>query len=104
MTMFEKISEVCPDGFDSYEFVSEVIGWPTVPEYVDDEKSEVEMEHLDTENFFVKELADEYIIVVAGGDWQDPLEVMIHLIDNKLVVTKVSTPEYYDDEDSVYLP
>ena len=102
MTIIEKINEVCPDGFDSYEFVNEVIGWPEVPEgYSDDE--EVDMEPLDTENFYVKELEDNYMIVVSGGDWQNPLEVKIELRDRCLVATEVKVPEDWNFDDTINL-
>jgi len=102
MTIVEKINEICPDGFDSYEFVNEVKGWPEVPEgYPDDEGSD--MEPLDTENFYVKELEDDYIVVVSGGDWQNPLEVKIELVDNCLVVTEVKVPEGWDIDNTINL-
>lgn len=99
MTIGKKIAEICPEGFDSYTFVNEVAGWPLIPEDSEDDTSNLEW--LDTENFFVEELEDDYMVVVAGGDWQDPLQVRIELKADILVVTKVNVPVIRDWRESL---
>lgn len=96
MTIVEKIKEICPEGFDAYEFVSEVYNWPLIPEDEDDT-----LEWLDVENFFIKELEEDYMIVICGGDWQTPYEVKVELLDDNLTVTYNKEIDDYDYENEI---
>lgn len=50
-------------------------------------------EPIDLENHEILEITDDYLILIAGGDWQQPCKMKIQLVDGDLQVTE-STQDF----------
>ena len=68
------------------EVISEIEEWPKIEreniysdDYDDDSDQEDYHEPLDIENFSVVELKENFVLICAGGDWQEPQQVKITL-------------------------
>lgn len=89
MTLIEKLKTLTTKGykkeltFNAFK-LSKAKNWPTIPEYLDyDENNnpidEGYREPLDMENWKITEVANNYLILKCGGDWQEPHELTIVL-------------------------
>lgn len=68
------------DEYDILKIISTLEGYPQ-------QENDGFMEELDLENHGFMEITDNKIIFYAGGDWQKPMEVVVELIDNALLIT-----------------
>jgi hypothetical protein len=103
MNIIEKVIELLKE--DDSEEVAWVISdhatpWPQVKEDPDDPECNY-MESVCTENWGFSEINEKYIIFSCGGDWQEPVQMKIELVDNNLVITDV---KYNVFEDSIKYP
>lgn len=89
--------------FDPYILLEEVENWPMIPavEY-NEEEDEInetgEVEELDVENWYIKEITKDYFDIVCGGDWQDTYLVRIINKGDSLSVKEYYKYEFDYDE------
>jgi len=93
------------EGYPSMDNVN-FINWPKTT--CGEEEEEGYLEPADCENFVLVSLTDDKFVMLAGGDWQDPVVMTVELVDDKLTVTssEILHDEYresMDDEEFVKL-
>ena len=119
MKMIEKLKEIYKDEdyFDPYLLESEIENWPEtrvlLPEPSDDDddtdnddvdviyiKNEEQFfEPIDVENFMVTELGDDYLVIKCGGDWQEPYEIRIEILNDNLTVVSYELTDFGDADE-----
>lgn len=68
------------DAFDILYIISTLEGFPQ-------QETDGHLEELDLENHGFMEISDNKIVFYAGGDWQKPMEVVVELVNNALLIT-----------------
>jgi hypothetical protein len=95
----EKVKELYENGIYFYELHYELLGynnvkgWPEVLLTSEDDEEIGDKDELDMENFEWLYINDDELEICCGGDWQSPMKLTIHLINNEFVV--VNTEENY---------
>jgi hypothetical protein len=74
-----------------YNLTEAVDEWPKVK---DDDGEE---EDLDLENVEIIKLDPDEVIVWCGGDWQSPMTVTIHMVNNRPTVVSAVDGGHYND-------
>lgn len=87
----EKVRSIYKEGEGFWDIPNylKISKWPKV-------MYDGEMEDLDTENFSWMSITDDELVICCGGDWQDPMEVVIRLINDKLTVVDSYSSDFED--------
>lgn len=79
----------------NYENLTTIYNWPEITFYDEEDEDNNNSEALDIENCSILSITDEYMEVIAGGDWQQPHIVRIEDINGELAVTSCKSHEFY---------
>ena len=82
--------------FEPY-LLSQIPNWPHIR--VTEIDGETVYEAIDTENLEFLAYSDETLVVICGGDWQEPHTIVIGLVDDQPRVLSYEASEFDDGYD-----